>query len=67
MTKPTMQHRHFVLIADTIARTELTIEARDMVAREFADALRGTNPRFDRERFLAAATGAPQTRRDICR
>ena len=30
-------------------------------AEAFADALAGTNPRFDRERFLAAATYWPET------
>ena len=34
-------------------------EQRDTYARAFADALARENPRFDRERFLAACGVAP--------
>lgn len=34
---------------------------RGAIARDFADALAGTNPRFDRSRFMAAAQGEPAT------
>ena len=33
-------------------------------AEHFADALRGTNPKFDRERFINAAMGEPSNGRD---
>jgi hypothetical protein len=51
--------KDFQLIADTI-RYNLGPPCRERAAEAFADALRSTNPRFDRERFLrACGVGAP--------
>ena len=47
-----MSRCHYVLIAQTIKELPSTIRLR--VALEFADSLRATNPRFQRERFLTA-------------
>jgi hypothetical protein len=64
MTKSVnLQHRHFVLIAETIAALPDTCN-RSVVAIAFADKLASTNPRFDRGRFLACAMGQPSTGRD---
>lgn len=66
---PAMQHRHFAVIAATIAclshgdtGDELTRRERRLVAHRFADMLYRTNPRFDRSRFLAACGLAPEDR-----
>lgn len=54
-----MTRRDYILIADVVARTLRSDESRRaIVALEFADALSGTNPRFDRRRFIEAATKA---------
>ena len=50
-----MTRKHFKLIAETIAN--LPESMRGVVAREFADMLAGTNPRFNRGRFLEACNG----------
>lgn len=52
-----MQHRHFATVATIIREmkipeTEFCI--RQMIATEFADRLRASNPNFDRRRFLLA-------------
>jgi hypothetical protein len=59
----TMTRQHFELIAATIRSLGGFAEGvftdamiREIVAKEFADALAGTNPWFDRERFVKAAT-----------
>jgi hypothetical protein len=49
----TLQHRHFAVIAGIIADVEEP-SIREMMAVRFASALRGTNPRFDRQRFMRA-------------
>jgi hypothetical protein len=56
-----LQHRHSATIAAIIKRMAKVsnqehgfIDIRDDVADHFADELANTNPRFDRERFLAA-------------
>lgn len=49
-----LQHRHFATIA-TILRN---IDAPADIVEAFADQLRGTNPKFDRKRFLAAVREA---------
>lgn len=59
-----MQHRHFVLIAQTIASLDVTDEQRASIADQFADSLRSTNPAFDRSRFVACALGTPANGRD---
>lgn len=50
-----MQHRHYATIAAIIA--SMPLPRRLTVAREFADYLPATNPRFDRTRFLKACEG----------
>lgn len=69
-----MTHKDFVLIAGAVAAArEMSHAARhdigaagafDDVSNQLADALAATNPRFDRQRFLAAARGEPSTGRD---
>jgi len=56
-----MQHRHFATVAAIIRSMEKVnnqehgfIDVREDVAHHFADNLAGTNPRFDRRRFLIA-------------
>lgn len=48
----TLEHRHFATIAAIIA--ELRDEDRQAMADFFVERLRGTNPRFDRRRFMLA-------------
>jgi hypothetical protein len=60
---------HFELIASALDRAragcgtdfaaDREIDAIDRTARNLADALATTNPRFDRARFLAACGVAP--------
>jgi hypothetical protein len=61
----TLQHRHYVKIAEIIAK--LPVGVREQVANHFAWELRGTNPQYDQGRFAAAASGAPYDRRDKIR
>lgn len=57
-----MEHRHFSFIAATIAEmpifeggtSKLAKFSRQEIADMFAEACRGSNPRFDRERFMRA-------------
>ena len=60
------QHRHYVRIAEIIATARGKFGSDDarIIAEHFADALRGTNPNFDRQRFISAATGEPSNGRD---
>lgn len=51
-----MSRKDFILIAETIRFFDVDADTRARLAAEFADTLRGTNARFDRERFIAAAT-----------
>lgn len=57
-----MTRKHFVLIANTINDLNFGLShvqnagLREKTARAFAAALGGTNPNFDKERFVAAAT-----------
>lgn len=57
-TQSTLEHRHFAFIASVIAGMPAhaaTLRAQKRsVALTFADACAGTNPRFDRARFLRA-------------
>ena len=67
---PTFEHRHYKAIAAIIAdakRVGFGDGQRDHIAEWFADALRGTNPNYNRERFLAAAKGEPSNGRDRVR
>jgi prephenate dehydrogenase len=56
----TMEHRHFATIAAILAelkpsqRLSLSATSWRYVCNLFADRLAGTNPRFDRQRFLKA-------------
>lgn len=54
-----MTRKDFQFIADVIAEypshSPSLRDARESFAYSFADALRTTNPRFDRKRFLTAA------------
>lgn len=59
-----LQHRHFVLIAETIAKCELSDAQRQDIARTFARELAATNPRFCEQRFIACAMGNPSSGRD---
>ena len=70
--KPKLSHKTYVLIADAIANLSPVfgpsgIDIRPRVAEALADSLAGTNPAFSRDRFIAAATGKPYTRRDVQR
>jgi hypothetical protein len=49
-----LQHRHYAFIAATIAAMQGSAVYRAEIAKDFANALQTTNPRFDRLRFLAA-------------
>ena len=48
-----LQHRHFSFIAAVIREIPVS-QGRADVAERFAEACRGSNPRFDRRRFMAA-------------
>ncbi len=63
MTAPIFQHRHFKVLAEVISKMESKASRTEM-ARYFANALSDTNVKFDRERFLSAATGQPDNGRD---
>ena len=59
--KADMQHRHFATVATILSRITcygpdgaISTEAHKQLCERFADELAGTNPRFDRARFLAA-------------
>lgn len=58
MKTPTMTKSHFQFIADTIAAMPdhaATLRAQKVsTAHQFADKLPATNPKFNREIFLAA-------------
>ncbi len=57
-TSATLEHRHFSFIAATIKampdHAPSLRSSKRSVALSFADACAGTNPRFDRARFLRA-------------
>lgn len=48
-----LEHRHFAFIAATIADTD-DQAFRAAMALRFAKVLPSTNPKFDRDRFIAA-------------
>lgn len=60
MTEPLFTRRHFVTLAQWLAERDALEEEAEWLARKLAT----TNPNFDRSRFLAAARGEPQSRRD---
>lgn len=49
-----LQRRHFEVIAATISGLDLSDAMRLKVAKGFANKLAGTNPNFDRDRFIGA-------------
>ena len=49
----TMEHRHFSTVA-AIIRNFGYPQERERIAQHFANELRATNPRFDRDRFVRA-------------
>jgi hypothetical protein len=51
-----MSRKDFELIADTIGGLDVDADLRREIAADFATALASTNSRFDRARFIAAAT-----------
>ena len=57
------QHRHYCKIASIIAQLGDEI-VREVVARHFAEELRGTNQNYDPFRFRAAAMREPINWRD---
>jgi hypothetical protein len=75
--RPRFTHKDYVLIAETIASLSIPDAIRPgsvgetvtrlRIAEAFADALQGTNPAFDRDRFISCAFGRPMTRRDVSR
>lgn len=59
--KAEMQHRHFATVAAIISSARYSTKLAhlrgadiDAIAEHFADELMSTNPRFDRDRFIAA-------------
>lgn len=57
MRRVTMQRRHFELIAETIRLLAIPASEKLYVAGRFAGQLASTNPSFDYDRFIKAATG----------
>lgn len=51
-----MTRKDFVLIADTLRDLPLGHDDQAATVAVFAAALASTNPRFDRQRFIDAAT-----------
>ena len=49
-----MSRKDFELIAATIRQLPVDVYGPEQVAAAFADALKRTNPRFDRARFILA-------------
>lgn len=61
--KEALTAKDFVLLADAISKAPGV--DTNQLAQHFANYLATTNPAFDRERFIAAATGNPSTGRDV--
>ena len=57
-----MEHRHYATIAAIIwGRFEdRETYSKEDIARAFAEELRGTNPNFNKDRFLKAAVGTKE-------
>jgi len=66
---PVFQHRHYKAIAAELSahRDLIGLNAQCAVMVRFADVFERDNPRFDRARFLAAASGKPSNGRDRVR
>lgn len=64
---PTFEHRHYkalaAIIADMVPDERYGFTRAD-IAEAFASRLEGTNPNYNRGRFLAAAMGNPSNGRD---
>lgn len=60
------QHRHYVELAKMIGRAQDRMTAKGFAEYviEWTDMLTGTNPRFDRQRFMTACHGKPVNKRD---
>ena len=75
MSKPMFEHRHYKKIAAAINAVcdnmsdngVMTQAAYQYFVFKFADEMRGTNPNFNRERFIAACQGTPSNGRDKVR
>ena len=63
MSAPTFEHRHYKAIAAIIASIG-DEDDRAEQAHFFAAELRGTNPKYNYQRFLNAAMGALSNSRD---
>ena len=50
----TLQRRHFELIARVIRNSSLPDTSRQLIAQEFANALRSTNAGFNASKFYEA-------------
>lgn len=64
--RPLFQHRHYVAIAHILADLPRRLPEADRLAivQHVADELTGTNPNYDRDRFVWAACGQPSNGRD---
>lgn len=60
------QHRHYVELARMVgnARGRMSKKDFEVYVEEWTDMLRGTNPRFDAQRFRTACRGEPINWRD---
>jgi hypothetical protein len=56
-----MTKKDYDLIAQTIGNTWCDFEAQKIISENLATALMGTNPLFDRERFLVVCGVIPAT------
>lgn len=65
-SKPTFEHRHYKAIAALLADTQENV-TREQMAERLASFFASDNPRFSRDRFLAAASGNPSNGRDRVR
>jgi hypothetical protein len=52
-----MTRQDFIFIASVIRDMSPVVRDRDAIATDFADRLGETNPRFNRQLFIQAATG----------
>lgn len=53
---PQLARRHYVFIAGVIQQLDVTKPLRRKLAKQFAAAFTVTNPRFNVEKFIEAAT-----------
>ena len=68
--RPVFEHRHYKAIAAEIAEMRylpIGADAQGAVIERFVALFASDNPRFDRARFLAAASGKPVNGRDKVR